>query len=74
MRLRRYDEALGAHDRFLAVDPSSVKDWLGRGSARWELAPYDEALAASYRATALGPNTQATQQCELVMLRPAGRA
>jgi predicted O-linked N-acetylglucosamine transferase (SPINDLY family) len=54
--LKRYDEALAAFDRALALKPDLAEAWLGRGNVFVWLKRYEEALAAFDRALALKPD------------------
>lgn len=53
--LRRYDEALAAVDKALALDPAFAEAWLGRGNILSELKRHDDAGAACDKALALQP-------------------
>ena len=48
--LKRYDEALVAYDRALALEPELDNAWYGRGNVLRELKRYDEAIEAYDRA------------------------
>ena len=51
--LKRYDEALAAYDKALALKPGLAEAWLGRGNVLNELKRCDEALAAYDNSLAL---------------------
>ncbi len=53
--LKRYDEALAAYDRALALDPAYAIAWYSKGLALYALNRHDEALAAYDRDRALDP-------------------
>ena len=53
--LGRFEEALAACDRALALDPNDAS-WNNKGNALNDLGRYEEALAAYDRALALDPN------------------
>ncbi len=56
LELKRYDEALAAHDKALALKPDLAEAWLGRGNLFTELRRYDEAFAAYDKAFAIKPD------------------
>jgi len=51
--LRRYDEALAAYDRALAIEPELVEALLHRGNCLREMERYDEAIDAYHRVLSL---------------------
>jgi protein O-GlcNAc transferase len=52
----RYDEALSAAERALALKPDFAEAWQARGNALDELKRHDEALAAYDKAPGLYPH------------------
>src|SRR5262249_48196813 len=56
VNLKRFDEALAAYDKALAVKPDLAGAWLGRGIVLTELKRYDETFAAYDNALALKPD------------------
>jgi tetratricopeptide (TPR) repeat protein len=57
--LARYEEALGAANRAVALDSTSADPWNTRAVALWALGRYSDALSATDRAISLNP--QSTQ-------------
>ncbi len=53
--MKRFDEALIAYEKALALDPALASGWLGRGNVSYELKRFDEALIAYEKAFALEP-------------------
>lgn len=54
--LKRHDEALGAYDKALALQPHFAGAWHGRGNALNALKRYREALIACDKALTLAPD------------------
>ena len=54
--LKRYEKALDAYDKALAVKSDLAEAWLGRGIIFCDLGRYDEAFAAYDKALALKPD------------------
>ena len=54
--LKRYEEALAAHEKALSLNPDLENAWLGRGNAFVGLRRYDDALAAYEKALSLKPD------------------
>ncbi len=40
--MKRFDEALIAYEKALALDPALASGWLGRGNVSYELKRFDE--------------------------------
>lgn len=55
--LKRYDEAIEAYDKALALKSPLAEAWFGRGNVLRELKRYDEAFAAYDQALTLKPNS-----------------
>jgi predicted TPR repeat methyltransferase len=53
-RLKRYEEALAAYDKALALEPDLAEAWLARATALRELNRSEEAIAAYRRALECG--------------------
>ena len=56
LKLKRYDEAIVAYDKALALKPDLAGAWLGRGNVFYDLKRHDEAFAAYDKALALKPD------------------
>ena len=54
--LKRYDEALAAYGKALALKPDLADAWLGSGNVFTDHKRYDEALAAYDKTLALKPD------------------
>ncbi len=54
--LKRYEEAIQAYDRVLAIDPNNSSAWNNKGCALNSLDRYEEAIQAYDRALAIDPN------------------
>lgn len=55
--LARYEEALGAANRAVALDSTSADPWNTRAVALWALGRYSDALSATDRAISLNPQS-----------------
>ncbi len=71
--MQRYDEALAAYDKALALDPRLTEAWLGRGAVLALLDRYDDAFAAYQQALAIDPNLAGGQRGIGNALRELGR-
>ena len=56
--LKRYDEALDAFDKALAINPDLDGAWLGRGNVFFDLKSYDQALAGYEKALAINSHLE----------------
>jgi tetratricopeptide (TPR) repeat protein len=71
--LKRYQEALNAYDRTLALDSNLVGTWRNRGSALYMLHRYEEALTNYERALVLDSTMKGAWEGKAMTLRQLGR-
>src|SRR6185437_12916577 len=55
---KRWDEAIAAYDRALAIAPQDAGPWAGKGTAHYSRRRYQDAYAAYDRALAIDPATK----------------
>ena len=53
--LEKYEEAISAAERAIALNPNNAEAWNSKAVGLWKLAEYDEAKAAIERATQIDP-------------------
>jgi tetratricopeptide (TPR) repeat protein len=70
---KRYEEALAAYERALALEPWESAYWNSKGNALWDLKRYEEALTAYERANALDPKDAFAWTNKINLLKQLGR-